>query len=108
MSETTGQQGPAAGAGKRLARNLAFYTLARLGLVVAITAVIVLVAKLIAVDVPLIIAVLFALILAMPLSMTLFKKLRANVNADIAVVDARRRQDKAELRARLRGDEDGS
>ncbi|MGW5312515.1 DUF4229 domain-containing protein [Nocardia thailandica] len=108
MSETTGQQGPAAGAGKRLARNLALYTVARLGLVVIIAAVIVLVANLVGVEVPLIIAVLFALIVAMPLSLTLFKKLRAKVNEDIAVVDARRRQDKAQLRARLRGDEDGS
>ncbi|TCK00205.1 DUF4229 domain-containing protein [Nocardia alba] len=106
MSEATGQQGP--GAGKRLVRNLALYTLARLGLVVAIAALIVGVAKLIGVDVPVIVAALFALIVAMPLSLTLFKKLRVKVNEDIAVVDARRRQDKAQLRARLRGDDDGS
>ncbi|KQY39129.1 hypothetical protein ASD42_12720 [Nocardia sp. Root136] len=106
MSEATGQQG--SGAGKRLVRNLALYTLARLGLVVAIAALIVGVAKLIGVDVPVIVAALFALIVAMPLSLTLFKKLRVKVNEDIAVVDARRRQDKAQLRARLRGDDDGT
>jgi uncharacterized membrane protein len=92
-----------------LVRNLALYTLARLGLVVVIAALIVGVAKLIGVDVPVIVAALFALIVAMPLSLTLFKKLRVKVNEDIAVVDARRRQDKAQLRARLRGDdEDGA
>nr|WP_228537342.1 DUF4229 domain-containing protein [Nocardia sp. XZ_19_231] len=91
-----------------MVRNLALYTLARLGLVVVIAALIVGVAKLIGVDVPIIVAALFALIVAMPLSLTLFKKLRVKVNEDIAVVDARRRQDKAQLRARLRGDDDGT
>jgi hypothetical protein len=43
----------------------------------------------------------------MPLSLTLFKKLRARVNEDIAVVDEKRRQDKAQLRARLRGETPG-
>ncbi|MFD4353819.1 DUF4229 domain-containing protein [Nocardia sp. NPDC058519] len=104
MSEATGQQG--SGAGKRLVRNLALYTLARLGLVVAIAALIVGIAKLVGVDVPIIVAALFALLVAMPLSLTLFKKLRVKVNEDIAVVDSRRRQDKAQLRARLRGDDD--
>ncbi|MFE3446525.1 DUF4229 domain-containing protein [Nocardia sp. NPDC059180] len=93
--------------GGRLARNLALYTVARLGMVVIITAVIMLVANLIGVEIPLVVAALFALIIAMPLSLTLFKGLRTKVNEDIAVVDARRRQDKAQLRARLRGDEPG-
>ncbi|MEV0297944.1 DUF4229 domain-containing protein [Nocardia sp. NPDC050710] len=94
--------------GRRLARNLALYTLARLGLVVVLAAVIVLVARLIRVDIPLIVAALFALIIAMPLSLTLFKKLRARVNEDIAVVDEKRRKDKAQLRARLRGEDGGA
>ncbi|WP_336084234.1 DUF4229 domain-containing protein [Nocardia sp. SSK8] len=106
MSEATGQQG--SGAGKRLFRNLALYTLARLGLVVVIAAIIIGVAALIGVDIPIIVAALFALLVAMPLSLTLFKSLRTKVNEDIAIVDARRRQDKAQLRARLRGDDDGS
>ncbi|MFC6013688.1 DUF4229 domain-containing protein [Nocardia lasii] len=106
MSEATGQQD----ARKRLARNLALYTLARIGLVVLIAALIVGVATLIGVEVPIIVAALFALIVAMPLSLTLtpFKNLRVRVNEDIAVVDERRRQDKAQLRARLRGDDDSS
>ncbi|BDT93975.1 hypothetical protein IFM12275_39510 [Nocardia sputorum] len=88
-----------------MARNLALYTVARLGLVVVLTALIVLAARLVSVDIPLVVAALFALIIAMPLSLTLFKRLRAKVNEDIALVDERRRRDKAELRARLRGDE---
>lgn len=71
---------------------------------VVLTAVIVLAARLVSVDIPLVVAALFALIIAMPLSLALFKRLRAKVNEDIAVVDERRRRDKAELRARLRGD----
>ncbi len=72
---------------------------------VVLTAVIVLAAKLVAVDIPLVVAALFALIIAMPLSLVLFKRLRVKVNEDIALVDERRRRDKAELRARLRGDQ---
>ncbi|MCP2299016.1 Protein of unknown function (DUF4229) [Nocardia amikacinitolerans] len=97
---------PTARPGRRLAVNLALYTLARLALVAAITALIWLAARLISVEIPIIVAALFALIIAMPLSLTLFKKLRAKVNEDIAVVDEKRRRDKAQLRARLRG-EDG-
>ncbi|MGQ4596907.1 DUF4229 domain-containing protein [Nocardia sp. R6R-6] len=88
-----------------MARNLALYTVARLGLVVVLTAVIVLAAKVASVDIPLVVAALFALIIAMPLSLTLFKRLRARVNEDIALVDERRRRDKAQLRARLRGED---
>ncbi|BDT89404.1 hypothetical protein FMUAM8_51680 [Nocardia cyriacigeorgica] len=88
-----------------MARNLALYTVARLGLVALITVVIMFAARLIDVEIPLVVAALFALIIAMPLSLVLFKSLRTKVNEDIAVVDERRRQDKAQLRARLRGDE---
>ncbi|WP_167478195.1 DUF4229 domain-containing protein [Nocardia arthritidis] len=108
MSDATPPQGAPerqpAGAGRRLARNLALYTLARLVLVAVITAVIVLVAKLVKVDIPVIVAILFALVIALPLSLTLFKRLRARVNEDIALVDEKRRHDKAQLRARLRGE----
>ncbi|WP_330250628.1 DUF4229 domain-containing protein [Nocardia sp. NBC_00565] len=111
MSDATPPQGDpgqqTAGTGARLARNLALYTLARLALVVVITAVIVGAAHLVSVDIPLVVAALFALLIAMPLSLTLFKKLRTRVNEDIAAVDAKRRQDKAQLRARLRGETDG-
>ncbi|WP_068027961.1 DUF4229 domain-containing protein [Nocardia mexicana] len=92
-------------AGRRLARNLVLYTLARLLLVAVIAAVIVVLARLLAVDIPLIVALLFALIVAMPLSLVLFRRLRTRVNQDIAAVDEKRRTDKAQLRARMRGEE---
>jgi hypothetical protein len=94
-----------ASAGRRLARNLALYTLARLALVAVIAAIILVVAHVVNVDIPLIVALLFALVVAMPLSLVLFKRLRARVNEDIAAVDEKRRNDKANLRARLRGEE---
>lgn len=111
MSEESGSDGGSVertggSAGGRLARDLVLYTAARLGLVVAVAAVIVFGARLASVEVPLIVAVLFALIIVMPLSMVLFKGLRARVNEDIATVDQRRRRDKEQLRARLRGDDD--
>jgi hypothetical protein len=90
--------------GARLARDLALYTLARIVLVAVIAAVIVGVGKLASVDVPLLVALLFAVIIALPASLVLFKSLRGNVSAGIAAVDEKRRRDKADLRARLRGD----
>ncbi|MBF5001060.1 DUF4229 domain-containing protein [Nocardia sp. BSTN01] len=84
---------------------MALYTLARLALVAVIAAIILVVAHVVNVDIPLIVALLFALIVAMPLSLVLFKRLRARVNEDIAAVDEKRRNDKANLRARLRGEE---
>lgn len=104
VSESTGSNPRP---GRSLAVNLGLYTLARLALVAAITAVIMGGGALVGVAVPLIVAVLFALLIAMPLSLTLFKGLRAKVNADIAAVDAKRRQDKEQLRARLRGESEG-
>ncbi|WP_416382235.1 DUF4229 domain-containing protein [Nocardia higoensis] len=93
--------------GRSLAVNLGLYTLARLALVAVIAAVVYGVARLVGVQVHLLLAVLAAVLIAMPLSLILFKGLRGRVNADIAVVDAKRRQDKAQLRARLRGETEG-
>ncbi|MFE6860565.1 DUF4229 domain-containing protein [Nocardia sp. NPDC057668] len=101
MSEAT----PSEGAGRKLARDLALYTVARLGLVVVLVAVIIGTAKLVSVEVPLIVAALFAVLIALPLSMVLFKTLRTRVNQDIAAVDAKRRSDRDQLMTRLRGDE---
>ncbi|MFI1464633.1 DUF4229 domain-containing protein [Nocardia carnea] len=103
-SEESAAPQPGTSPGRRLARNLALYTLARLVLVVILTAVIMAGAWVVSVQVPVIVAVLFAIVIAMPLSLTLFKGLRGQVNSDIAAVDERRRRDKAQLRARLRGE----
>ncbi|MBL1075665.1 DUF4229 domain-containing protein [Nocardia sp. 2] len=101
MSDTTQSNG----AGRRLAKNLALYTVARLGLVAVLAAIIVGVAKLAGVTVPIIVALLFGLLIAMPLSLVLFKKLRTQVNKDIAAVDAKRRGDREQLMKRLQGDD---
>ncbi|WP_137873581.1 DUF4229 domain-containing protein [Rhodococcus sp. Q] len=88
----------------KLARNLALYTLARLALVVVIAAIILGVSSLVGAQIPLLVAAIFAVIIAMPLSLVLFKKLRTQVNEQISAVDAQRRQDRDELRSKLRGD----
>ncbi|MEV6070543.1 DUF4229 domain-containing protein [Nocardia sp. NPDC052001] len=101
MSDAT----PPESAGRRLAKHLALYTVARLGLVVVIAAIILGMAAIVKVDIPLIVAALFALLIAMPLSLLLFKKLRTQVNKDIAAVDAKRRSDREQLMTRLRGED---
>jgi hypothetical protein len=93
--------------GGRLARNLALYTLARLGLVIVLAAVILGVGALVDIEIPLLVALIFAVVIALPLSLVLFKKLRIRVNESIADVDEKRRRDKADLRAKLRGDQEG-
>jgi hypothetical protein len=89
--------------GRKLARDLGLYTVARLVLVAVLAAVVVGIGKATSHSVPLLVALMFAIVLSLPVSMLLFKRLRGRVNAGIAVVDERRRRDKAELRARLRG-----
>jgi hypothetical protein len=92
--------------GSRLVVDVLAYTLARLALVVVLAAVILGGAHLIGVrDFPLIIALLFAIVIALPLGMWIFAPLRRRANAGIAAIDERRRQDREQLQARLRGDE---
>jgi hypothetical protein len=93
--------------GGRLARNLALYTVARMLLVVVLAALILGIAAMVGDGMPLLVALIFAVVIALPLSMVLFKTLRIRVNEAIADVDEKRRRDKADLRARLRGDQEG-
>lgn len=81
------------------------YLLARLALVAVVAAVIYFGAHLIGVrDIPLVVALLFGIVIAFPLGIWLFTPLRAKATASIASVDERRRRDREELQARLRGD----
>jgi Flp pilus assembly protein TadB len=80
-----------------LARSLAIYTLLRLALVVALTAVLALV-------MPLIVAALFAIIVQLPLSWLLFSGPRARVNDAIAQASSRRRAERARLQSALSGE----
>lgn len=94
--------GPGPGAAPRsgtgaLLGTLAVYTLLRLALVAALTAVL-------AIFMPLIIAMLFAIIVQLPLAWILFGGPRARVNDAIALASARRRAERSRLQAGLSGD----
>ncbi len=89
----------------RMIRDVVLYTLARLILVVALTAVIFYAAHLIGItEFPLIVAILFAIVISLPLGMWLLAPLRRRATAGIAEIDERRRADREQLQARLRGD----
>jgi antibiotic biosynthesis monooxygenase (ABM) superfamily enzyme len=82
------------------------YVLARLLLVVVLTAVIFGAGHLLGLrDFPLVVAILFALVIALPLGIWLFAPLRRRATASIAVIDERRRKDREQLQARLRGED---
>jgi fatty acid desaturase len=86
-------------------RDVLLYTLARLVLVVALTAAIYFVAGLFHIQIPLVVAMLFGIILALPVGIVALKPLRLRATAGIAEVDERRRRDRDQLQARLRGED---
>jgi hypothetical protein len=89
--------------------DVLLYILARLLLVVVLTAVIFGGGHLLGVrDFPLVVALLFALVIALPLGIWIFSPLRRRATASIAVFDERRRKDREQLQARLRGEEAAS
>lgn len=96
---------PEGGGTGRMVFDVVAYTLARLVLVAALTAVIFFAAQAIKVEIPLVVAMLFAIVLALPLGIWLLAPLRRRATAGIAEVDERRRQDREQLQARLRGEE---
>ena len=109
MSGEKGSEGErevTGGSGQRMVIDVAVYTLARLLLAAVLTALIFFLAHLIGIaEFPLVVAVLFAIVLALPLGIWVFAPLRRRATASIAEFDERRRTDRADLRARLRGDE---
>ena len=81
------------------------YVVARLALVAVLSAAIYGVAWLLGIhEFPLAVAVLFALVIALPLGMWLFGSLRRRATAVLASADQRRRRDREQLQARLRGE----
>lgn len=92
---------PASAPGGRLARNMVFYTVLRLLLVLALTLLIIGVGRLAGVDVPVLVAAIISVVIALPLSMVLFTRLRADINSDIAAVDSGRRAKRDDLRRRM-------
>jgi hypothetical protein len=88
-----------------LNRQLALYTLARVGLFVVLALI------LIFAHVPVVVAPVIAIVVALPLSMLLFRDWGQRVSAGLALRSAQRRATRDQLRARLRGEfsaEDGS
>ncbi len=95
----------AGGTRGRMMLDVVVYTLARLLTVGVLTVAIMGIARLINVEVPLVVAMLFAIVLAMPVGVWLLGPLRRRATAGIADVDDRRRRDREQLQARLRGEE---
>jgi hypothetical protein len=88
-----------------MAVDVLLYGAARLVLVVVVTAAIYGIARLLGVtDIPLYVAAAFALVIAMPLGIWAFAPLRRRATAGIAVASERRRREREELQARLRGE----
>ena len=81
-----------------VAATLALYTLARIALLAVIAGLLLLAGT------PLLIALLVALIVALPLSMLVFRGLRTRLDVALAAARARRGEERAALRARLRGE----
>ncbi|WP_421842272.1 DUF4229 domain-containing protein [Mycobacterium sp.] len=85
--------------------DVVIYAVARLLLAVVLGGAIYGVARLVGVaEFPLVVAALFALIIAMPLGIWLFGPLRRRATAALATVGERRRAEREQLRARLRGE----
>ena len=90
----------------RLLLDVFLYALARLLLVAAIAGAIFGVVALLGIrDFPAMVALLFALLLGLPLGIWLFAPLRRRATAGIAAVDERRRAEREQLQARLRGED---
>lgn len=88
--------------------DVAVYSAARLALVVALTAVIYGLGRLLGLsDFPPIIAAMLALIVALPLGMWIFTPLRKRATDSLTVAGERRRREREQLQARLRGEAEG-
>lgn len=100
MSVTTGR----ASLGRAVV-DVIVYTVARLALVAVLSAVIYGLGRLLGLsDFPPVVAVLLALIVALPLGMWVFTPLRRRATASLALAGERRRRDREQLQARLRGE----
>jgi hypothetical protein len=86
-------------------RDIAAYAVARLLLAAGLAALIYGAFRLAGVhDFPLYNAIAFAIVIALPLGMWIFGPLRRRATAGIAALDERRRRDREQLQARLRGE----
>jgi hypothetical protein len=91
--------------GPSMVRDVGLYAAARLLLVAALAALIYGIARVAGVDdFPVYIALAFAIVIALPLGIWVFTPLRRRATASVAAFDERRRRDREQLRARLRGE----
>ncbi|UMB68860.1 DUF4229 domain-containing protein [Mycobacterium paraterrae] len=89
----------------RAVASVLLYVVARLALVAVLAAAIFGIGRALGIhEFPIVVALLFALIVAMPLGMWLFAPLRRRATAGLEEATARRRHDREQLRARLRGE----
>jgi hypothetical protein len=89
----------------RVLLDVVGYAVARLLLVVVLTGAIYLAARLLGVsEFPIAVAALFGLIIAMPLGIWLFGRQRRRATAALAIAGERRRAERDQLQARLRGE----
>jgi Protein of unknown function (DUF4229) len=89
----------------RAAASVFIYAAARVALVAVLAAVIYGIGRGLGVqEFPIVVALLFALVIAMPLGFWLFGPLRRRATASIDAATERRRRDRDQLRARLRGE----
>ena len=96
----------AGGTTGRMIADVVIYTVARLALVAVLTAAIFFGARWIGItEFPLVVAMLFAIVITLPLGIWLLAPLRRRATAGIAEVDERRRHDREQLQARLRGED---
>jgi hypothetical protein len=94
--------------GDRVLLDVGLYAGARLLLAVVLTGAIYLAARLLGLtEFPVVVAALFALIIAMPLGIWLFGRLRRRATDALAVAGERRRSEREQLQARLRGEQVG-
>lgn len=104
MPKASADKTGAGSAGRGVVAVLLYVT-ARLLLFVVVTAAIYGSAHLLGVtDLPLLVAALGGLIISMPLGMWVLSPLRRRATATLAVAGERRRRERAQLRARLRGE----
>lgn len=91
--------------GSRVVVDVLVYAVARLLLVALLVVLIYFGGHALGVrEFPIVVPLLFAIVLAFPLGIWLFAPLRRRATASIAVFDERRRSDREQLRARLRGE----
>jgi hypothetical protein len=92
------QDDPAADADAHLAGPLLVYSVLRVALIAALTAIL-------AIFMPLIVALMFAIVLQLPLAWILFAGPRRKVNDAMARKSSRRRAERQRLQSALSGDE---